>query len=156
MSYSHKFRRFIVFQEGAVQILFDLILDSSMTQIHAQALRALATVCCITESIEALEKVGGVESLSEILSGQSASEVVRAEAAGVVAQILSPSLDQYVHVSALLENMHDLVRSLTGALQEDIVVPQDSDSELHLLFQACVRAHPRTKCFFSRAQPSQT
>ena len=91
-----------------------------MSQIHAQSLRALATVCCITESIEALEKVGGVESLSDILSGQSAaSEVVQAEAAGVVAQILSPSLDQYVHVSALLENMHDLVKSLTGALTSE-------------------------------------
>ena len=100
-----------------MQILFDLCLDPVMTQLHSQALRAVATVCCVTESIEELEKVGGVEALSDMLSSQSASESVRAEAAGVVAQILSPCLDQYTHLAGFLENMDDLVRSLTSQWQ---------------------------------------
>ena len=99
-----------------MQILFDLCLDPVMVQLHAQALRAVATVCCVSESIEELEKVGGVERLSDMLSSQSAStsEAVRAEAAGVVAQILSPCLEQYTHVAGFLENMDDLVRALTS------------------------------------------
>ena len=60
--------------------------------------------------------MGGVERLSDMLSSQSAStsEAVRAEAAGVVAQILSPCLEQYTPVAGFLENMDDLVRALTS------------------------------------------
>ena len=61
--------------------------------------------------------MGGVLSLSDILGNQSVSETVRAEAAGVVAQITSPCLDQYQHLAGLLENMEDLVQSLTGILK---------------------------------------
>ena len=58
--------------------------------------------------------MGGVTSLSDILSDQSKPETVRAEAAGVVAQITSPCLDQYQHLAGLLEHMEELVQSLTS------------------------------------------
>lgn len=82
--------------------------------VHCQALRAIATVCCVTECIDELEKVGGVSSLSDILSNETVSEGVRSEAAGVVAQITSPCLDQYHNLAGFLEHMDDLVKSLTG------------------------------------------
>lgn len=40
--------------------------------------------------------------------------MVRSEAAGVVAQITSPNLDHYKHINGFIENMEDLVRSLTS------------------------------------------
>ena len=60
--------------------------------------------------------MGGVENLSDMLNSQSASEAIRAEAAGVVAQITSPCLDQYQHLAGFLENMEDLVKSLTSKI----------------------------------------
>ena len=40
--------------------------------------------------------------------------MVRSEAAGVVAQITSPTLDHYQHINGFIENMEDLIRSLTS------------------------------------------
>ena len=52
--------------------------------------------------------------LSDILSADRYNEMVRSEAAGVVAQITSPTLDHYQHITGFIENMEDLIRSLTG------------------------------------------
>lgn len=122
-------------QEGGVPILFDLCQDARMSQLHAQALRAIATVCCVPESIEELERVGGVESLTDMLGNATVAEGVRAEAAGVVAQILSPSLEQYTHVAGFLENMEDLVRSLTSEFFER-VTEKTSKKSRRVIFNA--------------------
>ena len=42
------------------------------------------------------------------------TEMVRAEAAGVIAQITSPSLDHYQHIAGFIENMEDIIRALTS------------------------------------------
>ena len=55
-----------------------------------------------------------MQCLTDILSSIDCSEVVRAEAAGVIAQITSPSVDQYHHLTDFIENLEDLVDSLTG------------------------------------------
>lgn len=81
---------------------------------HAQALRAIATICCIADSIHELEKADGIQCLTDILADRSVPEVVRSEAAGVVAQITSPCLEQFHHLAGFIENMEDLVHSLTG------------------------------------------
>ncbi|KAH3836005.1 hypothetical protein DPMN_109374 [Dreissena polymorpha] len=47
------------------------------------SLRALATICCVPESILELEKEGGVDILTDILCDKTVSEAVRGEAAGV-------------------------------------------------------------------------
>ena len=41
-------------------------------------------------------------------------EEVRGEAAGVVAQITSPALDQHLPIIGLIENMNDLLKTLIG------------------------------------------
>ena len=55
-----------------------------------------------------------MECLSDILNADRYNEMVRSEAAGVVAQITSPTLDHYQHINGFIENMEDLIRSLTS------------------------------------------
>lgn len=64
------------------------------------------------ESILELEKEGGIDSLTDILCDQTISEAVRGEAAGVIAQITSPCLDNFQHISGFLENVQDLLSAL--------------------------------------------
>ena len=52
--------------------------------------------------------------MSEILSNLSLPELVKSEAAGVIAQITSPCIEQNHHIADFIENMEDLVKSLTG------------------------------------------
>lgn len=54
-----------------------------------------------------------MECLSDILSNEQITESVRSEAAGVIAQITSPCLDHYHHLAGFIENMDDIIRSLT-------------------------------------------
>ena len=60
----------------------------------------------------------GVACLSSILSDPSMAETTRAEAAGVVAQMMSPLLEQYQQLAGFLEYMEDLVHSITGERQK--------------------------------------
>lgn len=67
-----------------------------------------------------LLQANGVECLSDILSADRYNEMVRSEAAGVVAQITSPTVDHYQHINGFIENMEDLIRSLTSEQSEVI------------------------------------
>lgn len=96
--------------------MFDLCKDEVLDVLRAQALRAIATLCCISKSIIELEEVNGVECLTDILCSDRYSEMVRSEAAGVIAQITSPTLDHFRHINGFIENMEDLIRALTGLL----------------------------------------
>ena len=49
-----------------------------------------------------------------MLSDGSLPELVKSEAAGVIAQITSPCIEHSQHLADFIENMDDLVRSLTG------------------------------------------
>ena len=79
-------------------------------------MRALATICCVQESILELEKEGGVDSLTDILCDKTITEAVRGEAAGVIAQITSPCLDNFQHMTGFLENVEDLLHALISRL----------------------------------------
>ncbi|KAL3881407.1 hypothetical protein ACJMK2_027852 [Sinanodonta woodiana] len=103
---------YIMAREGAVRALFEICKTESLAFVHVQALRALATICCVAESILELEKEGGMECLTDILCDTTVSEAVRGEAAGVVAQVTSPCLDNFQHIAGFLENVHDLLGSL--------------------------------------------
>ncbi len=46
-----------VLQEGGVEELFSVCEQDTLKDAHTLALRAIATVCCVPESLEVLEKV---------------------------------------------------------------------------------------------------
>ena len=101
-------------QEGAIRALFEICRTESLEFAHVQSLRALATICCVAECILELEKEGGVDILTDILCDHTVSEAVRGEAAGVIAQITSPCLDNFQHIAGFLENVDDLLGALIG------------------------------------------
>lgn len=104
---------YVLAREGCIRALFEIARTDTLEFAHVQSLRALATICCVPEAILELEKEGGIDSLADILCDNTISEAVRGEAAGVIAQITSPCLDNFQHISGFLENVEDLLSALT-------------------------------------------
>ncbi|KAL8619027.1 hypothetical protein ACOMHN_020725 [Nucella lapillus] len=106
---------FVVAREGGVRGLLDVCRRETLTFTRAQALRALATICCAAECIAEFERERGVELLVDLLCERGTSgETMQGEAAGVVAQLTSPCLQHGHHLGGLL---HDLSRLLHALLQ---------------------------------------
>ncbi|XP_067000307.2 protein inscuteable homolog [Anabrus simplex] len=103
----------LVAQCGGVRALLSVCIESRSSSIRTAALRALATVCCVADSIRQLEQAGGVEILAEVLSDEERPEPEVSEAAAVLAQITAPWVEDNQGVKGLAEQMPVLVRSLT-------------------------------------------
>ncbi|XP_036882857.2 protein inscuteable homolog isoform X2 [Manis javanica] len=119
-------------QEGGVVALFKVCRQDSFRFLYPQALRTLASICCVEEGVHQLEKVDGVLCLAEILTDDSHSEATRAEAAAVVAQVTSPHLPFTQHLSSFLESMEEIVTALVKLCQEA------SSGEVFLLASAAL------------------
>ncbi|XP_030876913.1 protein inscuteable homolog [Leptonychotes weddellii] len=105
-------------QEGGVVALFKICRQDSFRCLYPQALRTLASICCVEEGVHQLEKVDGVLCLADILTDDSHSEATRAEAAAVVAQVTSPHLPFTQHLGSFLESMEEIVTALIKLCQE--------------------------------------
>uniref|UniRef100_A0A8C4RR76 INSC spindle orientation adaptor protein n=1 Tax=Erpetoichthys calabaricus TaxID=27687 RepID=A0A8C4RR76_ERPCA len=119
-------------QEGAVVALFKICRQDCFRSLYASALRTLASVCCVEEGIQQLEKVDGILCLADILADESINEATRSEAAAVVAQITSPHYAFTQHLSSFLENMEDMVTALLNLCQNA------SSGEVFLLASAAL------------------
>ncbi|KAL4622841.1 hypothetical protein GN956_G19898 [Arapaima gigas] len=102
----------IIAKEGAVVALFKICRQDCFSCLYAHALRTVASICCVEEGINQLEKVDGILCLADILTDESNAEAARAEAAAVVAQITSPHHTFTQHLGSFLENMQDIVTAL--------------------------------------------
>uniref|UniRef100_A0A8D2ZD94 INSC spindle orientation adaptor protein n=1 Tax=Scophthalmus maximus TaxID=52904 RepID=A0A8D2ZD94_SCOMX len=102
----------IIAKEGAVVALFKICRQDRFKDLYAHALRTVASICCVEEGINQLDKVDGILCLADILTDESSVEAARAEAAAVVAQITSPHHTSTQHLASFLESMHDIVTSL--------------------------------------------
>lgn len=99
---------------GGVRALLGICLESRAGVVRVDALRALATVCCVVEGILELEKAGGVEVVAEVLCDEASPEEERSEAAGVLAQVTSPWVEDNHRLAGLHDNMDAIVAALTG------------------------------------------
>ena len=99
-------------KHGAVSLLIS-ILSQESCPVRAPTLRALATLCSVLEAIRQLEEVRGVEVIARLLGDLSIGEAERAEAAGVLAQVTSPWIEDNDYVLGVTENAFTLVRDLT-------------------------------------------
>ncbi|XP_066556996.1 protein inscuteable homolog [Amia ocellicauda] len=122
----------IIAKEGAVVALFKICRQDCFSCLYALALRTLASICCVEEGINQLEKVDGILCLADILTDESSTEAARAEAAAVVAQITSPHHTFTQHLSSFLENMEDIVTALIKLCQDA------SSGEVFLLASAAL------------------
>ncbi|XP_050727211.1 protein inscuteable homolog isoform X2 [Eriocheir sinensis] len=98
---------------GGVRGLLDVCLEPRLRQCRSDALRALATVCCVVEGIAELDKAGGVEVVTEVLCDTECPEEERSEAAGVLAQITSPWVENTHRLAALHTHLAPIVAALT-------------------------------------------
>ncbi|XP_019311954.2 protein inscuteable homolog [Panthera pardus] len=122
----------IIAKEGGVVALFKVCRQDSFRCLYPQALRTLASICCVEEGVHQLEKVDGVLCLADILTDDSHSEATRAEAAAVVAQVTSPHLPFTQHLGSFLESMEEIVTALVKLCQEA------SSGEVFLLASAAL------------------
>ena len=100
-------------KHGAVSLLVHLLSTSEQRTVRAATLRALATLCSVLEAIRQLEEVRGVEVIAKLLSDLAVTESERAEAAGVLAQVTSPWIEDNDYVLGVTENAFNLVKNLT-------------------------------------------
>lgn len=61
-----------------------------------------------------LEESGGIEILSDTLRDSEASEEEKSEAAGLLAQVTSPWIENNSSIEGLARHLEALVESLTG------------------------------------------
>ena len=104
----------LVCRHGGVRLLVSLLTSPRWLGARGATLRALGTVCCVLEAIRQLEEVQGVEVIAGILGDLGSGEVERAEAAGVLAQVTSPWIEENDYILGITENAFFLVQSLTG------------------------------------------
>ncbi|XP_077786959.1 protein inscuteable homolog [Podarcis muralis] len=108
----------IIAKEGGIVALFKICRQDCFRCLYPQTLRTLASVCCVEEGIQQLEKVDGILCLADILTDNTHSQATHAEAAAVIAQITSPQLTITHHLSSFLENMEEIVTALLKLCQE--------------------------------------
>nr|XP_053634436.1 protein inscuteable homolog isoform X2 [Cherax quadricarinatus] len=130
---------------GGVRGLLGVCLEPRLRHVRVAALRALATVCCVVDGIVELEKAGGVEVVAEVLCDEDCPEEERSEAAGVLAQITSPWVENTHRLSALHTHMRTIVQALTGLAQatrsaEIFLLASAALANLTFLDGGCVEA----------------
>lgn len=103
----------LVARHGGVRLMVKLLTNNKFSSIKGAILRALGTVCCVLEAIRQLEEVQGVEVISRVLAERGARETEQAEAAGVIAQVTSPWIEENNYILGVAENAFNLVKSLT-------------------------------------------
>lgn len=118
---------------GAVRALLCVCIDSKWRHLHASALRALTVICCVPAAVKSLEQSGGVECISDVLCDSKAKERTRSEAAGLIAQITAPWMENSDCIlKGIRENGCKLIKALT-----DLAAHTES-SEVMLLSSAAL------------------
>ncbi|XP_063860478.1 protein inscuteable homolog [Scylla paramamosain] len=130
---------------GGVRGLLDVCLEPRLRQCRSDALRALATVCCVVEGIVELDKAGGVEVVAEVLCDIECPEDERSEAAGVLAQITSPWVENNHRLAALHTHLDHIVAALTDLARhtltpEIFLLASAALANLTFLDDGCVEA----------------
>ncbi|CAB4064875.1 unnamed protein product [Lepeophtheirus salmonis] len=105
----------LIAKHGGVRSLLVIctskILDLKMSRVNA--FRALGTVCCVLEGIMELEEAGGIQILSSALNNSESTEDEKSEAAGLLAQVTSPFIENNSSIDGLRTHLDHLVKSLT-------------------------------------------
>lgn len=100
--------------QGAVAALLSICSHSPVLRVRVSGLRALGTVCCVLEGIREFEREGGVALVVGLLAERGVAEEERSEAAGVLAQITSPWIENNTNMLGVTSHMGDIVAALTG------------------------------------------
>lgn len=112
-------------QTEAVRTLLVICLDHKLSSVRAQALRALATICCAPEPIAQLGSCGGIEIIRDILQVASSKkpkndiqrgDMERREAVSLLTQITAAWHGPEHKVTGLKSCVEPIVEGLTQLL----------------------------------------
>lgn len=103
----------LIAKHGGVRSLLTIAVDDRLRNVRVNAFRALGTVCCVLEGIMELEDAGGIQILSDTLRDDNATEEEKSEAAGLLAQVTSPWIENNSSIEGLSRHLSQLVDSLT-------------------------------------------
>lgn len=87
---------------------------------YIQDIYIIFIFCKIVIGILRFFQCGGIECVTDILTDNTSNEEEKREAAGFIAQITSPTLENNHHISGLAESIPSLIRSLTGRVLKSI------------------------------------
>ena len=105
----------LIAKHGGVRTLLEICVDTNLRTVRVNAFRALGTVCCVLEGIVELQAVGGVEVLADTLhDSEDATEEEKSEAAGLLAQVTSPWIENNTRIHGLAQHLSNLIESLSG------------------------------------------
>lgn len=103
----------ILVSKGAVDALLDIV-RGDCRQLRSQTLRALSTICCVSQGVKAFEVREGLQLITSILTDPLSTEEQRSECAGIIAQVTAPSNDTVYAPQVISEHAEAIVRELTG------------------------------------------
>eukprot|EP00096_Caligus_rogercresseyi_P012605 TRINITY_DN5333_c0_g1_i2.p1 TRINITY_DN5333_c0_g1~~TRINITY_DN5333_c0_g1_i2.p1 ORF type:complete len:347 (-),score=102.58 TRINITY_DN5333_c0_g1_i2:109-1149(-) len=105
----------LIAKHGGVRSLLEICSNPSLRHKSSRvsAFRALGTVCCVLEGILELEEAGGITILSSALNDPESTEDEKSEAAGLLAQVTSPFIENNSSIDGLRTHLDHLVQSLT-------------------------------------------
>ena len=105
-------------REGGVATLLR-ILSGARTHEKGMILRALGTICCVEDGVHEFQSKDGLELVAGVLrEGSGVEEQVQMEAAGVLAQVTSPWIENSLDPARVDQHAYDLVSSLTKLCRE--------------------------------------
>ncbi|XP_065207501.1 protein inscuteable homolog isoform X2 [Planococcus citri] len=103
---------------NGIQNLLSICAHSiSSINVRTAALRTLAAVCQNSVSIRQLEKAGGIEILSRLLSDEDTSENERLEVVSVLVQITAPWIEDGHVIKGLVYHLYPIIESLTRLIE---------------------------------------
>ena len=106
----------LIAKHGGVRTLINICTQVQFRPVRVNAFRALGTICCVLEGIMELEEAGGIKVLSDTLKDVDAVEEEKSEAAGLLAQVTSPWIENNSSIEGLSAHLENLVMSLTSKL----------------------------------------
>merc|ERR1719270_682198 len=123
----------LLVRAGAVRRLLALCsLSSSHVQVRVAGLRALGSICCVLEGIRQFREARGAQLVVEVLSHKGRGEEERREAAGVLAQVMSPWIEGNCGMEEAEGSLTDIVSSLRD------LIASSSSLETFLLCSAAL------------------
>lgn len=102
--------------QGALPAVLTYCSSSQPARIRISALRALGSICCVIEGIQGLSALGGGELVVGVLRDRSRTEAERREAAGVLAQVTSPWIQENTGLPAIQANTQPIILAIKDLL----------------------------------------
>ena len=110
----HSLCRLLV-QHGTVGQLVKILQSDRLAQhVRILLLKALGSICFVSEGIQELQETGGLDAVIDIVMEDSIDEEEQREAVGVIAQLTSPWIEGNICKEKIRNHLLGIIYSLKG------------------------------------------